>query len=372
MAKKKSKKRGWSGGPPARPSGASRPPTAGGGSRPAAKPAAARPAPQPTSNRTVRKEEARRQREILRRKAARQRRIRRYGIIGGIVVAAGAAATLILFAGSSGGGLKEVDPRTLPGITQDSAPWPPETANLAARIAKMGLPPLGGEAQAYHIHQNLAVYVNGTQEPVPTGLGLISSNSLAEIHTHDASGTIHVEAGATRHFTLGTVFDVWGVLFTTDQIGSYKSHGTTRIRVFSNGKLVRGNPTRLPLRDHLEHEDLLVDHGTAQLALTELRRGEAHHGRLAVGQGPVEGDVVHVIGWHARADLLDLRRRGGHRGGDREGPGPHRRHDVVGDDRVPQSHGPASPGLGDGGHDPQPRRRDVDLRPVDARDLRLR
>ncbi len=286
MAKKKSKKRGWSGGPPARPSGASRPLTAGGGSRPAAagpapvtggvttedettpapaptrpaaKPAAARPAPQPTSNRTVRKEEARRQREILRRKAARQRRIRRYGIIGGIVVAAGAAATLILFAGSSGGGLKEVDPRTLPGITQDSAPWPPETANLAARIAKMGLPPLGGEAQAYHIHQNLAVYVNGTQEPVPTGLGLISSNSLAEIHTHDASGTIHVEAGATRHFTLGTVFDVWGVLFTTDQIGSYKSHGTTRIRVFSNGKLVRGNPTRLPLRDH---QVIVVTYGT--------------------------------------------------------------------------------------------------------------
>ncbi|MFL5797003.1 MAG: hypothetical protein ACJ77A_03600 [Actinomycetota bacterium] len=288
MAKKKSKKRGWSGAPPARPSGASRPPTAGGSrpapaasatpggvktedgtapetatvapsqARPAAKRASARPAPQPTSNRTVRKEEARRQREMLRRKAARQRRMRRYGIIAGGVVAVGVVASLIVIS-SSGGGLKHVDPRSLPGITEEKAPWQPDTAQLSQRIAKMGLPPLGSEQLAYHIHQNLAVYVNGTLEPVPTGLGAISSNALAEIHTHDNSGTIHVEAGATRHFTLGDVFDVWGVLFTPNQIGAYKNHGDTRIRVFVNGKPYRGDPTQVPLRDK---EVIVVTYGT--------------------------------------------------------------------------------------------------------------
>jgi hypothetical protein len=292
VAKKKSRKRGWSGAPPARPSGGSRTPTrpVAGSSRPAgavttedqvesppaaeSSPAprstpaprqaarstpAARQAPQPTSNRTVRKEEARRQRETLRRKAARRRTMRRTGIIAGSMVGVVAVVALIVLTHKGPVPFNEIDPHTLPGVTADQAPWPAETAQLSNRIHKMGLPPLGGEQLAYHIHQNLVIYVNGTQEPVPFGLGLIPPRSFAEIHTHDNSGTIHVEAGATRRFTLGTVFDVWGVLFTKDQIGAYKNHGDTRIRVFSNGKPVTGDPTQLPLRDH---QVIVVTYGT--------------------------------------------------------------------------------------------------------------
>jgi hypothetical protein len=286
MAKKKSRKRGWSGAPAARPGGTTRPP--GSATRPAgtatapadspelddgpalgatktapvapAKQVPAAPATsQSTSNRVARKEEARRQREIIRRKEARRRAFRRYGTIAGIaVVVIGLVVVLVVSNGAKGS--KHPDPRSLPGINSDDAPWPPEVAHLSDRIAKMGLPPLGVEQVDYHIHQNLQVYVHGVLEPVPNGIGAISANELAEIHTHTNSGTIHVEAGATRHYTLGDVFDVWGVLFTPNQLGSYTNDAGDKIRAYVDGKQVTTDPTLIPLRDQ---EVIVVTYGTA-------------------------------------------------------------------------------------------------------------
>jgi hypothetical protein len=308
MAKNKRKKRGWSGAPPARSAATrtagARAGASGGGSAPTSTPtdagstdpalrdratrtgsgaraattdspvrpssdrgdlaprsAPGAPAASPAaSNRLARKEEARRQREALRRKAQRRRQLRRGGIIAAVVLAVGGVAALLVFSGGGGGGLKQVDPHDLAGIQTGPAPWGPEIDHLPDRLNQMGLPPLGGEALAYHIHQNLVVDINGTQQVVPFGLGYISSTSLAEIHTHSSSGTIHVEAGANRHFTLGDVFDIWGVLFTKNQIGSYKVHGQDRIRVYVNGKLDRGDPTKIPLRDA---EVIVLTYGTA-------------------------------------------------------------------------------------------------------------
>ncbi len=288
MAKKKSRKRGWSGAPAARPSGGTRPagstapvaspragattatddaPTEPSASPRLTKPAPAAPRPEPAaaspsqaaSNRAARKEEARRQRELIRKREARRRAMRRYGTIAAIVVAAGVLVTLLVVANGSKG-TKNPDPASLPGIDTGAAPWPAETANLQARIDKMGMPPLGAEALAYHIHQNLQVYIDGSLEPVPTGVGAISSSSLAEIHTHDASGTIHVEAGAVRDYSLQDVFDVWGVLFTKDQIGEYKADAQNKIRIYVDGKLFGSDPTKIPLKDQ---EVIVVTYGTA-------------------------------------------------------------------------------------------------------------
>jgi hypothetical protein len=228
-------------------------------------PAAPRPAPttaspsQAASNRAARKEEARRQRELIRKREARRRAMRRYGTIAGIVVAVGAVVALLVVTNGSKGS-DNPDPASLPGINTGAAPWPAETANLQARIDKMGLPPLGAEALAYHIHQNLQVYIDGKLEAVPTGLGALSSSSLAEIHTHDSSGTIHVEAGATRNYNLQDVFDVWGVLFTKDQIGEYKVDANNKIRIYVDGQLFGSDPTKIPLKDH---EVIVVTYGTS-------------------------------------------------------------------------------------------------------------
>ena len=217
------------------------------------------PVAQAGPNRIARKEEARRQREMLRRKAARRRRMRIGGLIAaGLVVLAG--IVVLIVANSGGGGPKALPPpSTLSGINTGPAPWPPETANLAARDQAIGLPPLGGEAFEVHFHQNLLVFVNGQRVDVPAGIGQPSPTTLAELHTHADNGTIHVEAAADRDFNLQMVFDVWGVLFTRNQIGSYRNDAQNKIRVFLNGTEYTKDFTKLPLADK---QVIVVTYGT--------------------------------------------------------------------------------------------------------------
>ena len=36
-------------------------------------------------------------------------------------------------------------------------------------------------------------------------------NGVSPLHTHDYSGTIHVESTANRNYTLGEFLNVWGI-----------------------------------------------------------------------------------------------------------------------------------------------------------------
>jgi hypothetical protein len=216
------------------------------------------------SNRAVRKEEARRQRELIRKKEARRRSMRKWGTIAAIVVAVGVVAALIVL-NSGPKELKAVNPNDLSGINTGPAPWPVETANLAKRLDEVGLPPPGAEQTEVHFHQNLLTYVNGTRQPVPTGVGTLPDGSLAEIHTHDGTGTIHVEAAASRKFSLGLIFDVWGVRFSWGSkpgqrcLGSYCEDETNKFRVYVGGELQSGNPRNIPLEDK---QVIVVTYGT--------------------------------------------------------------------------------------------------------------
>jgi hypothetical protein len=210
-----------------------------------------------TPNRQARKEEARRQREMLRRKAARRRLIGRIlGIAGALVVVAGVVLGILLL----GGGKPQI-PQDLPGIQKDTEPWPPELTHLQQRLRKIGIGFLGTEQQVLHIHQHLDVFVNGSQVQVPQDIGIIGGTGLAFIHTHDASGVIHVESPTARRYTLGNVFDIWGVLFTPDCLGAYCNQGNDRVRVFVDGKRVTGDPRTVALKNF---QEIVVTYGTPQ------------------------------------------------------------------------------------------------------------
>jgi hypothetical protein len=209
-------------------------------------------------NRQARKEEARRQREILRRKAARRRLWGRVlGIAGAVVVVGAVVLGVVLF----GGGGKTQIPQGLSGIQKDTEPWPPELTHLQQRLRQIGIGFLGQEQLAYHIHQHLDLYVNGSQVPVPANIGIIGGTGLAFIHTHDASGVIHVESPTVRKYTLGNFFDDWGVLFTKDCLGGYCNQGDDKVRVFVNGKPFTGDPRDVVLRNY---EEIAVTYGTPQ------------------------------------------------------------------------------------------------------------
>lgn len=119
-----------------------------------------------------------------------------------------------------------VTPGSLPGIQTGLLPWPPEVAHLLARLRAIALPWLASEGTALHIHQHLDLFVDGRRVPVPADVGISATGGfLAPIHTHDASGVIHVESSTRRAFTLGELFDVWGVRFTDSCLGGYCTGG---------------------------------------------------------------------------------------------------------------------------------------------------
>lgn len=75
--------------------------------------------------------------------------------------------------------------------------------------------PNGHENLTQHIHAILTLYVDGEVQGIPAGIGL-SPSCMAEIHTHDATGKIHVESRSNRQFTLGEFFEVAGMPLSRD------------------------------------------------------------------------------------------------------------------------------------------------------------
>ena len=98
----------------------------------------------------------------------------------------------------------------------------------------------GPKALVEHIHPHLNVTFDGAPLTVPSQIGIDSSlwkvHSLdqygtpgfAPLHTHDTSGTIHVESTISRNYTLGEFLNIWGGLDT-------------------NGKTVRANVDGKPV-----------------------------------------------------------------------------------------------------------------------------
>ena len=72
----------------------------------------------------------------------------------------------------------------------------------------------GNSPLLQHIHPNLKIMVAGEEEIIPSDIGLPggvgATNCEHALHTHDASGQIHVEAQDLRDYTLGQFFEVWG------------------------------------------------------------------------------------------------------------------------------------------------------------------
>jgi hypothetical protein len=202
-----------------------------------------------------------------RQQAARRKRV--IFIVAPLAVVGVTVALLATLAGPSRhavlsqvSGGPTVDPTSLQGILTGLAPWPNNSADLAARDSADGLPPLSAtEAFVVHTHQHIDVFIRGQSVQVPAHVGIATSPSIlfAPIHTHDSTGVIHVESPVVRDFSLGEFFDVWGVRFTSTCIGGYCNSGNERLQVFANGKVVTFDPRRLKL---IAHEEIVVTFGT--------------------------------------------------------------------------------------------------------------
>jgi hypothetical protein len=164
-------------------------------------------------------------------------------------------------------------PPTAPRRTP--APWPAPRYALS-RIAYSGLTPLLG-TPIRHDHVHLDVIVDGREVTVPAGVGIAEPADTgpcpplggkrgdcatghvyfgqvanAPLHTHSASGLIHIEADRRGRYTLGQFFDEWGVRLDARCVGGYCTSGKKELRVFVDGRRRRGDPRAIVLGNHQE------------------------------------------------------------------------------------------------------------------------
>jgi hypothetical protein len=219
-------------------------------------------------NRKVRKEEARREREALQRKATR-RKLYRWGVVGLAVVVVLVTVSLVVVNSNSSSPTTKPTPTVLQGMQQGNAPWGPGLVDLKQRLQAIGVPFGPQETLVYHIHDLVQVYINGQTIPIPAGIGINnvgtpSDQFIAALHTHDASGIVHIESPDKRDYTLGQFFDTWGVNLTSTCLGTpYCNAGDKQIRVFYDGKPYTQDPRGIVFS---QHHDIVVTYGTeAQL-----------------------------------------------------------------------------------------------------------
>ncbi len=89
-----------------------------------------------------------------------------------------------------------------------------------------------------HLHAMLQIVINGVPATLPKDIGISASCEHA-LHTHDTTGTMHVEAQDARAYTLGDFFSVWGRPLVTANF----------VSMTVNGRATTGDPAKLVLED---------------------------------------------------------------------------------------------------------------------------
>lgn len=119
-----------------------------------------------------------------------------------------------------------------------------------------GVRMLPAEGTKVHYHPQLTVNINGKNVQVPAYIG-ISNNAISELHTHDATGRIHIEADQPGTFTLKQLMTEWGVNFDINCVATYCSDANNEMRVYDNGQ-VAPDPTKVVLK---ENQQILLWYG---------------------------------------------------------------------------------------------------------------
>lgn len=117
-----------------------------------------------------------------------------------------------------------------------------------------GISCAGMEYATLHVHPHLAIFYHGQQVQVPRligGAAVPPQGCLYWIHTHDASGIIHIESPVlapqgSSGFILGMLFDIWGQPLARDDVAGLKGPVTA----FVNGEKYDGDLRAIPLMAH--------------------------------------------------------------------------------------------------------------------------
>jgi hypothetical protein len=139
-------------------------------------------------------------------------------------------------------------------------PWD-APADASAAVAAAGLPMLGEEGSALHIHAHLDIIVDATPVQVPADIGVDEARQkISPLHSHDTTGVIHIESPTNpATFTLGQFFTEWQVSLSADRLGGLAADDTHHLKMYVNGTLHDGDPAGIVLA---AHDEIAIVYGT--------------------------------------------------------------------------------------------------------------
>lgn len=122
----------------------------------------------------------------------------------------------------------------------DNAAYPPIDTIFCQKSERDGM----------HIHVHLSISIDGKRVPIPANVGIAFDGScLYRLHTHDASGVIHLEGPGSTTFTLKHFLDIWkGQFAPLGYPGELDS--SSGWQVYVDGKPFCGDFRTIPLHDH--------------------------------------------------------------------------------------------------------------------------
>ena len=87
-------------------------------------------------------------------------------------------------------------------------------------------------SESRHDHVTLQIFIDDTPYAVESSTGVQTAvcngneNNMHVIHTHDASGRLHIEVNEAGDVPLGVFFDIWGQHFNETGIFDYRVNST--------------------------------------------------------------------------------------------------------------------------------------------------
>ena len=148
------------------------------------------------------------------------------------------------------------DPDPLPAVTID------EGATIGQDVFPIGNTAAGGQGEEIggvgcigtierHFHAHVSLFFEGEQIAVPAGIGItapfvrdgyvVGGDRYYWLHTHDATGVVHVEPPDAGDYTVGQLFDVWGQPLSGSNVAGYEGE----LSVFVDGVRYDGDPREI-------------------------------------------------------------------------------------------------------------------------------
>lgn len=119
----------------------------------------------------------------------------------------------------------------------------------------------------YHAHAHLAIYRDGVRLAIPQRIGIVGQDNVPTstcsyaLHSHDFTGTIHIEPTNSNTMTLGQFFNIWGQPLTRENVaGISRTPVVVYIRDGGNLRRFQGDPANIKLTSN---RSIIIQLGTA-------------------------------------------------------------------------------------------------------------